>query len=401
MCAIGSLAVSITLSACGSSDNSADPGSSGGAATGSTKPIKLMLVGQLQAAAFAFPDMEDGAKAAAATINAAGGIKGRKVEVTACNDAGDPNKAAACARDAVSGKYTALVGGVSLYYNNIFPILDAAGIPMIAASPLNSAAQQSSLSFPVDSNSAQFTASGIALVKYKKCKNVAVIYNSNATATLSGHEVSNGVKWAGGTVTKEISVPDTAPDLSAVVSTALDSGADCIGTALGPAALVKMVTALRASSKPTAPVASTIGSIPLAIVKPLGAAAEGIIATNNAYTPESDVWKDARAAMTKQNPSVTIENFGVLAYSSVETFAEVAKTIDGNIDAKSVAAAAAKQSAIKPVGYPSAVDWTKPGPLKDAPRLFNTSALLYEIKNGAYSLTSQDAVDAAEALAAS
>jgi ABC-type branched-subunit amino acid transport system substrate-binding protein len=386
--------VTLALAACGSSGSSQGSGGSGG-------PIKLMVMGQLQATAFSFPDMEDGAKAAAAAINDAGGIGGRKIEVTACNDAGDPNQAAACARKAVTGKFTALVGGVSLYYNNVVPTLEKAGIPLIAASPLNTASATSPISFPIESSPAQFAASGVSLVKYKGCKKVAVIYQDNATAVVSGHNVEDGVRSAGGQVVKSVSVPDTTPDYSPVISSALDAGADSIGSALAPPANVKAVTAHRASAKPDPPVSSTVGSVPLVIVKPLGKAAEGIILTNNAFTPDNAVWQKARDAMTRANPKVQIENFGCLAWSAVYTFADVAKTITGDITPKSVAAAAGKQTAVKSIGYPSAVDWTKPGPISGAPRLFQTKALLYEIKNGTYSLVGKDPVDAAPALSAS
>jgi ABC-type branched-subunit amino acid transport system substrate-binding protein len=359
-----------------------------------------MVMGQLQAAAFAFPDMEDGAKAAAKAINDAGGIQGRQLEVTACNDGGDPNQAAACGRRAVTEGFDALVGGVSLYYNNLFPVIDKAGIPVIASSPLNSAAATSKMSFPIESSAAQFAASGIALVEHKDCKKVAVIYSDNSTATVSGHNVEDGVRSAGGEVTASISVPDSTPDFSPVISTALDSGADCIGSALAPAQIVKAVTALRASSKPDAPFSSTVGSVPLAIVEPLGQAAEGIIVTNNAFTVDADVWKPARDAMVAANPDVQVENFGVLAWSAVYTFADVAKAVDGDITAKSLATTAAQQAAIKAVGYPTPVDWTKSGPIADAPRLFQGAALLYEIKDGKYSLVNEKPIDATKALAA-
>ena len=54
---------------------------------------------------------------------------------------------------------------------------------------------------------------------------------------------------------------------------------------------------------------------------------------------------------------------------------------------------------MKPIGYPNAVNWTKPGPVKGSPRLVNAEALLYVIKNGTYSLVSSTPVDASAALA--
>jgi branched-chain amino acid transport system substrate-binding protein len=393
------LACLAVVAGCGSSSSSpSSAASSGGGSTTSSAPIKLMLIGQLQASAFAFPDMADGLKAAADSINAAGGVAGRQLSVTACNDQGDPNTAAACARSAVTGKYTAVVGGVSLYFNNILPLLQAAGIPIIASSPLNSDAETSPVSFPIDSNPSQFTAEGISLVKYKNCQKVAVIYTTGATAEVSAKQVVSGVQSAGGQVVKLIGVPATAPDLAPTISTAIGAGAKCFGTALGPAQIVQAVTAIRASSQPNAAIGSTVGSVPLAILKPLGKAATGLIVTNNAYTVNSSAWANAKAAMLKENPKVEIENFGLLAYSAVYVFADLAKQVHGDITATSITQVANKQSAVQAIGYPNTVNWSKPGPVKGAPRLFNTESLLYQIKNGTYSLTSTTPVDASSAL---
>lgn len=395
----------IALCACSSSGTSNSPSSdgsngAGSVAAGSQQPIKLMVMGQLQASSFSFPDMANGAEAAADAINAAGGIDGRKVEITACNDGSDPNMAAECARQAVSGQFTALVGGVSLYYNDVFPILDAANIPVIGESPLNSAAATSSMSFPVDSNPAQFSASGIALVKDLHCTKVAVLYEDVATAAVSGQDVADGITWAGGQVTTKIAVPVQTEDYSAVISTALGSGANCIGTALAPAEVVEAVTALKGSARPNTPIASTLGSVPLSIVQALGKSADGIIVTNNAYAVNSSAWNAAKQAIAKASPHVQVENFGLLAWSSVFLFESIAKSIKGPITAASVVQAAETDTAIKAVGYPGTVDWTKPGPVKGSARLVNSQALLYVIKNGTYSLTSTTPIDTTQALSA-
>jgi ABC-type branched-subunit amino acid transport system substrate-binding protein len=384
------------LAACSSS--SGGGGDQGGSSSDSGKPIKLMIMGQLQAPTFAFPDMEVGAKAAAAQINADGGVRGRKIEMTACNDGGSASKAAACARQAVAGGFTALVGGVSANYDSVFPILEPASIPVIGASPLGSAAQTSPMSFPVDSFPAQFVAEGISLVKYKNCTKVAILYIDSPTVKIGVREVADGVRSAGGKVTKTTVMPETTRNFPAVISALLDSGAGCISTLISPATLVKVVAALRASSKPNAPIGAVMGGVTPPVITSLGKAADGIIVTNNAFTAESEVWRPVRDAMTKASPGVKIENFGVLAWSAVYTFADMAQGMSGDITAKSVVAFANKQATISSTGYPSTVDWASPGPITSAPRLFNSQALLYEIKNGALTLTSETPVNTFPAL---
>src|SRR6185437_442388 len=106
---------------------------------------------------------------------------------------------------------------------------------------------------PVDSNPSTFAVQGIGLVKNKGCKKVAIIGQNNATAIDSAKNVGKGVESAGGQVVKSVYTAAGTPDFSPTVSSALGAGADCIGTALAPADLVKLITAVRTSQSPNAP----------------------------------------------------------------------------------------------------------------------------------------------------
>jgi ABC-type branched-subunit amino acid transport system substrate-binding protein len=381
-------------------DTSAGPADTGSPAVPADgEPIKIMAMGQLQAESFSFPEIETGALAAVEEINESGGVGGRPLEVIICNDESDPNIAAACAREAANEGVVALVGGVSLYTNDVFPILEEAGIATIGQSPLNTAAETSSLSFPVDANASHFAAEGSALVDLRGCTKVGVLYADNDTATKSSQFVIDGIEAAGGEVVESLAISDTTPDITPAISTLIDAGAECFGTAVAPATLVQLVTAVRASSVPDAPIATTIGSLPLAIVEPLGAAAEGLLAGTNMFVSTDPVWADATARMEAVTTETPVATFGLLTYSAVHTFAELANAIDGEITAESVAAQAAKTSEVDAIGYPAPVDWTKPGPVASAPRLFNTNVLMYEIKDGTYSLVSPEPVDVTSVLA--
>jgi len=57
------------------------------------------------------PELWAAAKAFAAEQNAQGGIKGHPIQVLACNDKNQPNEATKCARQAISEKVAAMVGG--------------------------------------------------------------------------------------------------------------------------------------------------------------------------------------------------------------------------------------------------------------------------------------------------
>jgi branched-chain amino acid transport system substrate-binding protein len=386
----------VSLSACSSSASKAGAGSSSGSDSGGT--IKVFSIAQLQATGFALPDIETGLKAAAKAINAAGGINGKQVSVTVCNDGGNVNQATACAREAVTGKYAAIVGGVSLYYNSIFPVIEPAGIPVIGEAPLNTAAQTSPLSFPLDSSPANYVVQGISLVKDKGCKNVAIIGTDEATTQTSASQLALGVTYAGGQVVKNVAISASTPDFAPSVSTALAAGADCFGTALGAASIPKAVSAIRESAKPNAPIGAPLASVPASILAALGSSASDIIATNNAYTSDSPVWATAVVNMKKEDSSVSLEPYGPEAYSAMYVFAEIAKQISGPITPAAITAETSKQSAVKALGYPEAIDFSKPGPSATAPRLFNASVLVYSITNAKFTLTSSTPIDATPAL---
>lgn len=396
--AVPAIAASVLLAACSSSGSTAGGASSSNSGSGSGGAINVFSIAQLQGTGFSLPDIQTGLKAAASAINAAGGINGKKINVTVCNDGGDVNQAAACARQAVTGKYVAIVGGVSLYDNSVFPIIEPAGIPVIGENPLNTSTQTSSLSFPLDSAPSTYAVQGMDLVKEKGCKKVAIIGTNEATTQTSASEIAVGVRYAGGQVVKNIAVLASTPDFSPAVSTALAAGADCFGTALGAANMPAAVTAIRQSAMPNAPIGTIMAAVPASIIAPLGATANNIIVTSNGYTTDSSVWATAIANIKKENSSVSLETYGPEAYSAMYVFADIAKQISGPITSAAIAAEAAKQTAVQAIGYPGAINFSKPGPITAAPRLFNTNVLVYSIENGKFKLTSSTPTDATATL---
>ncbi|NYE94730.1 branched-chain amino acid transport system substrate-binding protein [Psychromicrobium silvestre] len=137
----------LLLAACGedtNSNNSANNTSSGG-------DIVVGSVNALSGGA-TFPEASQAAQAVFDQVNAAGGIKGRKINYTITDDKGDPATAAQSARDVVESKNAvALVGSASLldcdvnakYYqqNGILSIqgtgVDQACFSSPAVSPVN------------------------------------------------------------------------------------------------------------------------------------------------------------------------------------------------------------------------------------------------------------------------
>jgi branched-chain amino acid transport system substrate-binding protein len=112
-----------------SGTSTAASASSGTTATGS--PIKIGNISPVSGV-LAYPGVAAAVKAAVRDVNDHGGIAGHPIDLIFCDEASDPNKAAACARTMVSNHVAATVGDFSpTGEQNITPILAAAKIPQI------------------------------------------------------------------------------------------------------------------------------------------------------------------------------------------------------------------------------------------------------------------------------
>src|SRR3974377_1554089 len=101
-CAIAMLVVAAGCSSSGSGSAS----STGSSASGT--PLKIGLI-TVVGTALNFTDQLSAANAAIRQVNSEGGIDGHQVQLVFCNEALDPNKGAACARDMANDHVMAMV----------------------------------------------------------------------------------------------------------------------------------------------------------------------------------------------------------------------------------------------------------------------------------------------------
>jgi ABC-type branched-subunit amino acid transport system substrate-binding protein len=383
--------VTVAVSVAGCSSSSSGSSASAGA-------IKVMAIGQFQASTFSFPEMQDAARAAVKAANASGGIAGKQIVVETCNDQDDPNVAAQCAQSAVTGHVAAVLGSISLQDTAILPLLQAAKIPYIGALPLVPADYTSPVSFPLDGgNPANFAGIGYALTK-AGCTKVGVLDDTAGASASSGEMLQAGIQAAGGTVTKVEVVASTTPDFAPGISALLGSGAKCIGVAETPAAMAKVVGAVRQSSAPNTLVAASLATMPLPVIQALKGGAEGMLLTVSGYVPSQQTTPTMLQQFKAYKPNLTVDNPSEAAWSAATTFIDVAKTIKGPVDASSVLAALNATNSLKLQTYPAAINFTKPNPAKNYPRLFNTSALVYKVSAGNYALVATTPINVESAV---
>ncbi|MWA03553.1 ABC transporter substrate-binding protein [Actinomadura sp. LD22] len=102
-------------------------GLAGGGGADGDGPIKLGIMAGLQTSSYSHPWVPQGAKIAAAAINGAGGIGGRKVEVVVCDDKGTPQGAALCAQKLLTqDRVLMMVGDDGNMEAGLVPALKAA-----------------------------------------------------------------------------------------------------------------------------------------------------------------------------------------------------------------------------------------------------------------------------------
>ena len=76
-----------------------------------------------------YPNIPGAAEVYEKYINDKGGIAGRPLDVITCDNKGDPNEGANCARQAVEEKVVAVVGSFTFDASRIIPVLEQAKIP--------------------------------------------------------------------------------------------------------------------------------------------------------------------------------------------------------------------------------------------------------------------------------
>jgi ABC-type branched-subunit amino acid transport system substrate-binding protein len=320
------VAAGLLAAGCGSSGGSGGSGSGG-------DPIKIMTIASFQSQQFSVPQVRTGVEVAVKAINDAGGIDGRPVEATFCNDKFDPNEAAACARDAVAQGAVAVIGGTTPNAGTILPILEEAGIPWLAGSGTAGPVElKSPVAYPINAGAPGMTIGAGTKAVLLGGKKVVILAGENENSKIGGQQTALGVQAAGGT-SSTITVPLNAPDYAAPAAAALRDNPDAVAIASTPEDAAKIVQALRQAGY-SGVVTGPSSLFPPSSITALGANAEGItvlsrlVPTTSTDVPEI---KEFVTQMTAADPQVRIDDLGLNAWTGVRLFAAVmaGKPVDG------------------------------------------------------------------------
>lgn len=362
-----------------------DAGDSAEAAEEPTgEPIKVMSVTTLNAAGPTYHNIANTAEAYAAYINARGGIAGRPLEVTVCDEMFDPAVAATCAREAVENDMVAVVGSFTFFAESIVPVIAEADITWFGpCCPITPSELTSPHSFPIG-NQPMYAVGAIKRAVDDGCTSINVVLIDGAQIFLPPME--NAIAALGQSFGDVVILPPTAQDYSSEVAQATD-GADCVIGIISETPYITFNTAWTQSGTD----ARQYG--------PQGNLNE-ISAAGNEESTDGDViagmypdistepWAEYRLALEEGGYDLAEHDYnslgGMGTWAAYAGFAQIAESIEGEITASSFFEAASATDNLDLGGMVPVLDFTQEWTdgLENYQRLFNRSVVFSTLDNG-------------------
>ncbi|MCW3028258.1 MAG: putative lipoprotein [Solirubrobacterales bacterium] len=385
----------VTLAACGSSSKSSSTSSSSSSASSASEssaakptgtPIKTFTITTIHAQKVPeYAAVHDTAKAYEKWINSHGGINGHPLEVTVCDDRGEPTQATKCAREGIEAGDVAGVGSFSFFGAAIVPVLQRAGTAWFGIPSVQSAPElESKVSFPTGSIPAN--GAGIVAKAYEEgCKHVNAIVVEGAGAVFDSI-IKNAAKAYGQTVGRFVNLPAEAKDYSPQVAEATGGGADCVIGIIAETQYQAFMPAW-AQSGTKAKLYGVQGNLNEHAVKGYEQAAEGSVIGGPFPDISTKPWADMRTALQEYGANKSLDYDSITAlgdWNGYTAFAKVVEKMTGPINNKTFLEAASKTTSLSTNGQVPTLDFTKEwteGP-KGFPRLFNRSVAFSKLEKG-------------------
>ncbi|MDH6125582.1 ABC transporter substrate-binding protein [Kitasatospora sp. GP82] len=333
------------------------------------------------------------AEAIGRSVDAKGGVGGRKLKVLTCNEQNTVEGATACARQAVDAHAVAVIGSYSQYGDTFMPALESARIPYLGGFGLSSAEFSSPDSYPVAGGTPTLIAGSGRQLAAAGCRSVALIRpdtraGDTLTRYLSGALQPSGVKLS------DVKVAEKATDLTAAAQRAIgdDRTGSCVTNALGPDQTLSLIEAYRRVGPKRTLLASLLGSVQQSVIDATGGADSPLNESyaTGWYPPEaSRVWDDLRATVQSgSDQRIDISDLGVqntwVAYQVFFQAADRIRSAGQPLTAKSLRTQLDSGDSLDPGGATPPLNWgmTDMLPSAETPRLVNTWVTFQQVKAG-------------------
>ena len=364
-----------------SADSSA---STGGGETPTGDPIKVMTVTTLNAAGPTYENIANTAKAYETYINARGGIGGRPLAVTVCDEQFDPAVATTCARQAVDEGMVSIVGSFTFFAESIVPVIAESSITWFGACcPITPSELTSPYSFNIG-NQPMYAVGAVKKAVDDGCKKINIVIIDGAQIFIPPME--NAIKALGMEFGDEIILPPTAQDYSAEVAQAT-TDADCVIGIISETPYITWNTAW-AQSGTTAQQYGPQGNLNSVSAKGNEEATNGNIIVGMYPDISTEPWAEYRTALDEAGLDTAALDYnslgGMGTWAAFTAFTQIAETIDGDITAASFYEAANTTSKLDLNGMVPVLDFTKEWTdgLEGYNRLFNRSVVYSKLENG-------------------
>ena len=352
---------------------------------GTGEPLKIMTIGDFAVSASGdeYPEVSGAVEARVEAINAAGGINGRPVEVVVCNTNLDPNQAAQCARDAVEEEVVAVVGNFTALDSQIYPVLEAAGIPSIGPVPAGGAESLTSkVSFPILSGIPGVFFGMPRLAVERGAKTISLMYPDLPQAAQSLPLIEGSLGLDGRTLQNTVPIALDSPDVTPAIASLIGGGTDgVIGFGVGDqnGAILQALKQQGYQGSVT-----TIGTfLTPELIESLGDTAEGVYVVITTVTTDADApgVEMFRSDMESFDGGLALTDTALAAWAATWLFERVA------MDLPEVTSAALLESMgnIKGLdmgGITPPLDTTKEFTTLPIPRIFNPTVVYTQIKDG-------------------
>jgi len=394
------LALAMIATACGGSDDggAADTGSSDTESAEAPaeeapaesdeptgEPLKVMTVTTLNAAGPTYQNIANTANVYADYINARGGIAGRPLEVTVCDEQFDPAVATGCARQAVEENMISIVGSFTFFAESIVPVIAESDITWFGpCCPITPSELTSKHSFPIG-NQPMYAVGSVKKAVDDGCTSMNAVIIDGAQIFVPPME--NAMSALGQSFGDIIILPPTAQDYSSEVAQALANDADCVIMVVSEGPYITWNTAWTQSGT------DAVQYGPQGNLNEISAAGneeatDGDIIGGMYPDLSTDPWSEYRLALDEGGLDQTEQDYnslgGMGTWAAFVGFTQIAETIDGEVTAESFFEAASNTSNLDLNGMVPNLDFTTEWTdgLEGYERLFNRSVVFSTLENG-------------------
>ncbi len=350
----------------------------------SGEPIKLMTITTLNAAGPTYENIAITAELYQDYINDRGGIAGRPLEVTVCDEQFDPAVATTCARQAVEEDMISVVGSFTFFAESIVPVIAESDITWFGACcPITPAELTSPHSFNIG-NQPMYAVGAVKKAVEDSCEAINAVVIDGAQVFIPPME--NAMSALGMSFGDVIILPPTAQDYSAEVAQAT-TDADCVITIVSETPFIAWNTAW-SQSDTDAQQYGPQGNLNSVSAAGNEEATNGNIVVGMYPDLSTAPWDEYRGALDEYGVDIAANDYnslgGMGTWAAYVGFTKIAESIDGEITAASFFEAASNTSALDLDGMVPVLDFTQEWTdgLEGYNRLFNRSVTYSVLENG-------------------